>query len=91
MNMQPWRADTECPYPMYQEFKMLLNQASFHYADDSGTEWKSATACISKAAEVAIAADYPYWAIERMWSEIKPLASWDGFMNIYINKLKEKK
>jgi len=89
--MNIWPSNTECPHPLYKEFKAALNQASYHHADDSGKERDSASQCISKAAEIAIEADYPYWAMERMWSEIKPLASWTGFMHTYITKLKQKK
>jgi hypothetical protein len=89
--MQIWKAETECPHPLYQDFKKYINRASYNHADDSIKEWGSATDCISKAADIAIEADYPYWAMERMWREIKPLASWTGFMHTYITKLKEKK
>jgi len=87
-NIQSWKAETECPHPMYQEFKKFINQASYHHADDSSKEWGEAILCLSKAADVAIEADFPYWAMERMWHEINPLASWNGFMHTYITKLK---
>jgi hypothetical protein len=88
--MEIWKAETECPHPLYKDFKAALNQVSYHHADDTGYEWVAAKTFISMAADIAIEADFPYWAMERMWSEINPLASWSGFMNTYITKLKNK-
>lgn len=89
--MQIWPANTQCPDPRFPEFSELLNKASYHHADDSGKEWGTAREYVARAAEVAIEADYPYWAMERMFSEIKPLVTWTQFMHAYITKLKEKK
>lgn len=85
--MDIWRAGTECGHPSYESFKEALNQASYHYADDSGLEWSKARVELDAAVEIAIQNQYPFWAIKRMFGEIKPLVDLDSFMGRLLTKL----
>jgi hypothetical protein len=78
--MEIWPAGTECKDPSYPEFKKCLKSASYHYADDSTKEWHMAHDFMDRAALIAINNRYPFWAIKRMFNEIKPLASIDDLM-----------
>jgi hypothetical protein len=83
----PWRADTVCPEKEYPDFAAALKLASHHFADDSGKEWGAAKACMDRAAEIAVSAGWPYWAMKRMYKEISPLPSFDDFMGTYCKRL----
>lgn len=85
--VMPWLAGTICPEPAYDDFASALNQASHHFADDSGKEWGRANDCMARAAEVAISARWPYWAMKRMHNEIGPLPTFDNFMEVYCKRL----
>jgi hypothetical protein len=85
-SMSPWRMGTECPDPKFSEFKAALNDASYYHAGPT-SEWKHARTHIEGAAQIAIKAEWPYWAMNRMFREIGPLVDWDQFMQTYINTL----
>lgn len=85
--VQPWPAGTFCPEPAYADFADALNRASHHFADDSTKEWGLANECIARAAEIAISARWPYWAMKRMHNEIGPLPTFDSFMEVYCKRL----
>lgn len=87
--ISPWNRDTDCPHPSFQPFRKALLDASFHHAGPTD-EWKFAKSDIVKAAEIAIEAEWPYWAMDRMFREIGPLVAWDQFMQTYINILHAK-
>lgn len=83
----PWPAGTICPEPAYVDFADALNKASHHFADDSGREWGLADGHMARAAEVAISARWPYWAMRRMFNEIAPLPTFHSFMEVYCRLL----
>jgi hypothetical protein len=85
--VQPWPAGSVCPEAGYADFAKALNDASHHYADDSGKEWGQAGACMERAVNVAINSAWPYWVIKRMHREIAPLPSFDSFMEAYCKRL----
>jgi hypothetical protein len=85
--VRPWPAGAVCPEPSYPDFAGALKRASHHFADDSGKEWGSANACMDRAAEIAINAAWPYWAMKRMYAEIGPLPTFDNFMGVYCKRL----
>jgi hypothetical protein len=85
--VRPWPQNTECPEQGFAEFKARLNRASYHNASDNAYELKDARLCIQEAAQIAIASDWPYWVMDRMFREIAPLVAWDSFMQTYINEL----
>lgn len=87
MTIKPWPANTTCPEPGYVEFAKALSSASYHFADDSGTEWSKGTEQLNLAAGIIIKHRWPYWAIDRMVNEIKPLMSISEVMNSLLNKL----
>ena len=89
--MQPWPADTECPYEFYPAFKASLNQASYHFADDSGSEWQKGYRHVDEAVEQIINLQMPFWAIRRMVSDAKSLVDFDTFMAKMLKKLYETK
>lgn len=89
MGLKIWKAGTECDWPGYDEFKEELNRASFHNAG-SNSEANLARTATRNAAVVASNYDWPYWAMERMFKEIRPLVAWESFMQNYINVLKGK-
>lgn len=83
----PWPAGTICPEPAYADFADALNSASHHFADDSGKEWGLGDKYMARAAEVAISARWPYWAMKRMHKEIAPLPTFDNLMDVYCKLL----
>ena len=85
--VKPWPAGTICPEQDYSAFANELNMASHHYADDSGKEWGIASDCMNRAAEIAVNASWPYWAMQRMYREIAPLPTFDNFMGVYCGLL----
>ena len=85
--VMPWPAGTICPEASYPEFSHELKMASHHFADDSGREWGAANDCMKRAAEIAVSALWPYWAMKRMYQEIAPLPSFDSFMEVYCKRL----
>lgn len=78
--MTPWPADTECPYEFYPKFKASLNQASYHFADDTGNEYQKGYRHIDEAVKQIVDLQMPYWAIRRMVSDAKSLVDFDSFM-----------
>jgi hypothetical protein len=86
--LQIWKAGTEPTFSGYTEFKKALNSASYHNAggyDEVGSARKE----LRKAAQIAVNEEWSYWAMDRMFKEIKPLVAWNSFMQCYINTLKE--
>jgi hypothetical protein len=83
----PWPAGAVCPEADYAAFAEALNNASHHFADDSGKEWGAANRCMERAAGIAINARWPYWAMQRMHKEIAPLPRFDDFMQVYCGQL----
>jgi hypothetical protein len=86
-SVRPWPANTPCPQPSFAEFKKHLNSASYHNAAEGCGEMGDASLALQKAAQVAIDAEWPYWAMERMFKEVAPLVDWGSFMQKYINIL----
>lgn len=89
--MTPWAAGTECPYDFYPEFKKLLNDASYHFADDSSKEWALGYLLVEDAAAMVADRELPFWVIERMRREAGSMVDTDLFMNkvlayLYRNK-----
>jgi hypothetical protein len=89
-SVRPWPAKTDCPLEGFAEFKRALFNASFHNAAESSGEAGDARKAIYVSAEIAIEQEWPYWAMERMFSEIRPLVTWGSFMQNYINILHAK-
>lgn len=87
VTVTPWRAGTVCPETSYPDFAKALGIASHHFADDSGKEWGAANDCMDQAAEIAVNAAWPYWAMKRMYAEIGPLPTFDNFMGVYCKRL----
>lgn len=87
-SISPWSQNEVCPLEGFQEFKSALSSASYHNAGPVD-EWGQAKSYVVVAAEIAIAQDWPYWAMERMFRDVAPLVSWDSFMQNYINVLKK--
>ena len=87
--VKPWPADTECPLEGLGEFKEDLNRASYHNAAERPSEAREARSCTRAAAEVAIEYEWPIWAMQRMFGEIKPLVVWEEFLQTYVNILFE--
>lgn len=87
----PWRYKTECPLPVYPELKALLGKASHHFADDSAKEWPEAREAVEEAAILVINARLPFWAIKRMFEEIKPLVGFDSFISAMFTAIYRKK
>lgn len=86
-SVRPWNANEECPEPGYAEFKQELLHASYYNAAEGSGEWSKSRECVRAAAEIAIDKQWPYWVIERMFKEIRPLVDWSSFMQSYINLL----
>ena len=89
--MQPWPADTECPYEFWPEFKSLLDQARYHFADDTGNEWQKGVIYIEDAANMAADLEMPFWVITRLVREAKSLVTLDTFMSKMLNYLYRQK
>ncbi len=88
--VKPWPAKTDCPLDGFEEFKDSLNKASYHNAAEGHpSEAGLAREATRRAAQVAIDEEWPVWAMERMFREIRPLVAWDGFMQTYVNILFE--
>jgi len=88
-SVRPWPSDSECPESGFLDFKKFLNRASYHNAAEGRNEAAEARYNILCAATVALANEWPYWAMDRMFREIAPLVAWDSFMQIYINELRK--
>lgn len=69
------------------QFQKLLNDASYHYADDSGVEWGRGAQLVSEAAQVAIGNKWRYWQIQAAYSAAKsaPLVTFDQVMEQICN------
>ena len=78
--MKTWFAGTECSHSSYAAFKAAINSASYHFADDSSKELAAAYQHLDVAIAIAVENKYPFWAIKRMFSDIKPLVSIDDFI-----------
>jgi hypothetical protein len=85
--MQPWPAGTECPHVMYSEFKDLLNQASYHFAADSGSEWAAGYQYVESAAKLVINYKVPFWAIKRMVADAKSMVDLHTLMQKVLTLL----
>ena len=84
--MQPWPPNQECNWEHYSEFKQLLDRASYHFADDSGSEWGQARQCVDDAARLVAARRVPFWAIQRMVADARSLVMLDDFMQRQIGR-----
>jgi hypothetical protein len=90
-SVKPWPANTECPLDGFAEFKKNLNTASFHNAAPVYSEEAApARSALLRAVDVAIAEEWPYWVMDRMFKEVRPLVDWTQFMQAYINVLHTK-
>ena len=87
-SVRPWFQNEVCPEPGYVEFRRELMSTSYHNAAEGGGEAGRARTHLYEAARIAAEADWPYWAMERMFREIQPLVAWDSFMQAYINTLR---
>jgi hypothetical protein len=87
--LQFWNSGQECPWPIYEDFKKLLNDASYHFADDSGQEWGRGYNLVDDAVDLVISNGYDYNAIKRMVSETKSLVDGDMFLRLVVKKLYE--
>ncbi len=87
VSVKPWHSGSVCPEDGYANFAKALHQASHHYADDNGKEWEQGHRCMKQAADIAINAAWPYWAMKRMYKEAAPLPSFDSFMEAYCRQL----
>ena len=85
-----WRAGTPCPYPHYERFKTLLDDASYHFADDSGSEWALGLEKVQIAADYVAQMRYPYHAIKMMVHEAKSLVTADMVLHRVIEGLYRK-
>lgn len=61
-----------------------LRIASYHYADDSGREWKKARARMRAAAQAINAAGLQYTAIQFLHLHAKPLTSLDDLVDAVL-------
>lgn len=84
--ISPWKQGSDPDHPLFNNFKTTLMNASFHHAGPVD-EWGQAKSYIQQAAEIALNAEWPFWALERMFKEIAPLVEWHQFMQTYINIL----
>jgi hypothetical protein len=87
VSIKPWPAGSVCPEDGYADFAKALNDASHHFADDSGKEWGQANRCMERAVEIAANETWPYWVMKRMHKEVAPLPSFDSFMEAYCRHL----
>jgi hypothetical protein len=89
-SVRPWQQNTDCPELGFAEFKQYLMDASYHNAAEGRGEAGGARVSTAMAAEIAIENEWPYWAMERMFKDIRPLVAWDQFMQSYLNLMFEK-
>lgn len=85
--MEPWPAGATCPAEGYPDFAKALSLASYHYTYDSGEMRRAGDGLMEHAAQIAIDASWPYWAMRWMYEEIAPLPSFDSFMRVYSKQL----
>lgn len=88
--VKPWDPKTECNLEGFADFKKELMTASYHNACEGTGEMSLARAATQRAGEIAIEHEWPLWAMQRMFNEIKPLVAWDDFLQKYINILFER-
>lgn len=67
------------------QFQKLLNDASYHYADDSGGEWGRGAQLVLEAAQVAIANKWRFWQIQAAHRDSAPLVTFDQVMEQICN------
>jgi hypothetical protein len=67
------------------QFQKLLNDASYHYADDSGGEWSRGSGLVVEAAKVAIENKWRFWQIQAAHREGAPLVTFDQVMEQICN------
>lgn len=67
------------------QFQKLLNDASYHYADDSGGEWGRGAQLVIDAAKVAIENKWRFWQIQAAHREGAPLVTFDQVMEQICN------
>ena len=85
--MTPWSADKECPYDFYPAFKHALNQASYHFADESGSEWSKGYLYIDDAVKIAMDNQLPFWVMQRMVKDSRSLVDFEAFMSRLLRTL----
>lgn len=88
MAIKIWAQGEEPSEPNFPEFKRALMDASYHNAGSG--EGSSAKACVRRAAEIAEDSGWPYWAVERMFTEMRPLVAFDQFMTAWLNVLRDR-
>lgn len=71
-------------WPGHQDFVKLINDASYHFADDTTREWSLGREKLRKAAEILVANGWRFWMIQRVWAEIKPLASFENLIDQWV-------
>jgi len=67
------------------QFQKLLNDASFHYADDSGGEWGRGAQLVIDAVKVVIENKWRFWQIKEAHRESAPLVTFDQVMEQVCN------
>lgn len=67
------------------QFQKLLNDASFHYADDSGGEWGQGAQLVIDAVKVVIENKWRFWQIKEAHRESAPLVTFDQVMEQVCN------
>ena len=67
------------------QFQKLLNDASYHYADDSGGEWGRGAQLVLEAAQVAIANKWRFWQIQAAHRNSASLVTFDQVMEQICN------
>lgn len=68
-----------------EQFQKLLNDASYHYADDSGGEWGRGAKLVVEAAKLVIANKWRFWQIKEAHREAAPLVSFEQVMEQVCN------
>ncbi len=68
-----------------EQFQKLLNDASYHYADDSGSEWSRGAKLVLEAAQLAITNKWRFWQIKEAHREAAPLVSFEQVMEQVCN------
>ena len=89
-SVTPWPWKTACPLNGFAEFKKDLITASYHNAAETSGEAGSARSALQRAVDTAIAEQWPYWVMERMFKEVAPLVDWGQFMQAYISTMHKK-
>ncbi len=68
-----------------EHFQKFLNDASYHYADDSAGEWAQGAKLVVEAAKVVIENKWRFWQIQAAHREAAPLVTFDQVMEQVCN------